>query len=671
MANVRIKDLPKNTNVTPDSYLLVEAKNPDGTYSTVKVYIADAIISSGTSVVGNVDSTITASATAANSTTRLSAANIVRGNNSTAFGYSNIVPGDNSGILGGRNNFTGVDGLGAPLSGVFILGNSISAVEPNTTYIENLDVNGAQFVHGYSYFYGPVYTLEYSSDEWNTTYATVSALSASWIGGGSSEGYVNSNFLNLTGGIISGPVRINNDLTVFGNLTAKGTTTFANTIFSVTSALSVVHIGSGPALYVSNNGDGDIASFYDLDQGIEVFHVGGNNGSFPNVGVKTSKPNVDFTVNGQISANNIIWSAGGNSNNWNSAFNTATAYQNASGSFATNTLLQSTSALLTPLTLTRTLTSQLVKTTELNSLSAGWGSSNNTALLSLTGNWQSTFNTVSSLSAGWGSSINTSLFLPISGGILTGALSATSLSATYVYANTLSANSLSANNIYGTGNETVISDGLGVNDIGNGFNTLSLNFTNGTYVGGNGVLAAPTISVTSLTATSLSAQTLSAGLIVANSIPVYSYLTASGGTIGGLGTGVLHNYGFPSFVLAANGVYELLYDIWYTKTTAGTVTYTLTSNNTFASVAGEVVQTIATGVLTYSSPLKSFFVNHVGPLASFVATTSLTTAVNHSAAIRYLIRVGSSNSTVSLGLSASAGTVTPLSNSFAKLTRIA
>ena len=162
--------------------------------------------------------------------------------------------------------------------------------------------------------------------------------------------FVNSNFFNLTGGIISGATRINNNLTVFGDLTATGTTTFANTVFSVTSSLSVVHIGSGPALYVGNNGDGDIASFYDLDQGIEVFHVGGNNGSHPNVGVKTSTPNVDLTVNGQISANNTIWSANGNSNNWNKAYDISTAYQGVSGTFATNTLLQSTSALLTPLT---------------------------------------------------------------------------------------------------------------------------------------------------------------------------------------------------------------------------------------------------------------------------------------------------------------------------------
>jgi hypothetical protein len=205
--------------------------------------------------------------------------------------------------------------------------------------------------------------VQSNSSNWNSSFNTgtvYSQNSASYA----TYNYVNSGFLPLSGGTISGATRIDNNLTIFGNLSATGNSYFANTIYSTTSALSVINIGNtGPALYVGNNGTGDIASFYDLDQNIEVLHVGGNNGSFPNVGIKTSEPNVDFTVNGQISANNTIWSAGGNSNNWNSAFNITTTYQNASGSFATNTLLQSTSALLTPLTLTRTLTSQLVTNT--------------------------------------------------------------------------------------------------------------------------------------------------------------------------------------------------------------------------------------------------------------------------------------------------------------------
>ena len=122
--------------------------------------------------------------------------------------------------------------------------------------------------------------------------------------------YLNSNFFKLSGGTITGATVINNNLTVNGNLTATGTTTFNNTIFSVTSALSVVHVGAGPAVWVGNNGLGDIASFYDIDQNIEVLHVGGVNSTFPNVGVHTSNPNERFTVSGNISASNNIYANG-------------------------------------------------------------------------------------------------------------------------------------------------------------------------------------------------------------------------------------------------------------------------------------------------------------------------------------------------------------------------
>jgi hypothetical protein len=136
--------------------------------------------------------------------------------------------------------------------------------------------------------------------------------------------FTSSNFLSLSGGLVQGPVQINNNLTVFGNLTASGTTTFANTIFTTTSSLSVVHLGSGPALYVGNYGNDHIATFVDLQNNLEMLHIGGLSSTFPNVGIKTGNPNKDFTVQGEISATGTIWNGEGNSILWN------TAYQNVS-----------------------------------------------------------------------------------------------------------------------------------------------------------------------------------------------------------------------------------------------------------------------------------------------------------------------------------------------------
>jgi hypothetical protein len=124
-------------------------------------------------------------------------------------------------------------------------------------------------------------------------------------------GVADSRYFPLTGGTIGGNTKVQGNLTVYGDLSSTGNSYFANTIYSTTSALSVINVGNtGPAIYVANNGSGDLASFYDLDTNAEVFHIGGANGSFPNIGVKTSTPNKDLTVNGEISAYGSIWTSG-------------------------------------------------------------------------------------------------------------------------------------------------------------------------------------------------------------------------------------------------------------------------------------------------------------------------------------------------------------------------
>lgn len=137
-----------------------------------------------------------------------------------------------------------------------------------------------------------------------TTSLSAPNLSGSFWGDGSkltSVTGIDHSKLPLSGG------RIDGNLVLNGSITALSGATFVNTIFTTTSALSIVNVGAGPALYVSQNGLSDIASFYDSDQNIEVLHIGGVNSTNPNVGIKTSTPNKTLTVNGEISANNDIW----------------------------------------------------------------------------------------------------------------------------------------------------------------------------------------------------------------------------------------------------------------------------------------------------------------------------------------------------------------------------
>jgi hypothetical protein len=119
-------------------------------------------------------------------------------------------------------------------------------------------------------------------------------------------------------------------------------------------------------------------------QEVAKLYNGGAGLTYQNVtiGIGTSTPNKELTVVGNVSATKNFYDSVGNSNQWNTAYVTSTAYSSVSSTFATNTLLQSTSALLTPLTTTNTLTSLLtpltvtntltgllVKTTDLNTLS--------------------------------------------------------------------------------------------------------------------------------------------------------------------------------------------------------------------------------------------------------------------------------------------------------------
>ena len=182
-----------------------------------------------------------------------------------------------------------------------------------------------------------VTTIQQVTGSWQRTYTDVSTNSANWQTGYNNAIYTVNGTVNQ---IISTPAGSNtgnnsvtlslpsnlivpNNLTVLGNLTALGTSTFTNTVFTTTSALSVVNLGPGPALYVFQAaGASDVASFYDGD-GIEVLHVGnaqGGGNPLGQVGINTSDPSAELTVNGAISSNGAITVFGGNSNQWNTAY---------------------------------------------------------------------------------------------------------------------------------------------------------------------------------------------------------------------------------------------------------------------------------------------------------------------------------------------------------------
>jgi len=94
-------------------------------------------------------------------------------------------------------------------------------------------------------------------------------------------------FLPLAGGNISG------DLTIAGSLTAHGNFTVLDTLVTVTSALSVLNTGTGPALVVRQTGSQPIAQFYDNESGPALYIA--NDGK---VGIGSETPDTNLFVTG-------------------------------------------------------------------------------------------------------------------------------------------------------------------------------------------------------------------------------------------------------------------------------------------------------------------------------------------------------------------------------------
>lgn len=96
------------------------------------------------------------------------------------------------------------------------------------------------------------------------------------------------------------------NVVIDGTITATGSAEFVNTVFTTTSSLSISNVGTGPALVVNQEGENAVAAFYDEESSVALW-VDGRSSAPGFVGVKTSEPNKELTVVGDISATGIIY----------------------------------------------------------------------------------------------------------------------------------------------------------------------------------------------------------------------------------------------------------------------------------------------------------------------------------------------------------------------------
>lgn len=145
-------------------------------------------------------------------------------------------------------------------------------------------------------------------------------------------------------------------------------------------------------------------------------------------------------------------------------------------------------------------------------------------------------------------------------------------------------------------------------------------------------------------------------------------LTANGSAIG---PAINNFFGANSAVeLAAAGIYELEAHLRFTKTTAGTVTVTLTTSAAPVNLSGTVQYGNAVGGTATGASNQISLYNSTATGAAFGASASLTTAVSHTFIVYALIEANAAASNLRINVTSSAGTVTPLRTSYYKLTKL-
>lgn len=192
-----------------------------------------------------------------------------------------------------------------------------------------------------------------------------------------------------------------------------------------------------------------------------------------------------------------------------------------------------------------------------------------------------------------------------------------------------------------------------------------------------GLLTATDIRTNTLSTTNLAVT----DRLLANNLTVTNNISAGGAIVGrdtlfinsleanrsALGDPSTYNSFFATnsaLQLEANKKYEVEYNIYYTKTTAGTVTYALSSpsSNTFNNVVGSFVQSAAAGITPTAGTVGAGVVAQTAAVFDFPATASLTTGVNHYARIQLIVETNTAT-LAALAFKTSAGTITPLRGS--------
>ncbi len=136
-----------------------------------------------------------------------------------------------------------------------------------------------------------------------------------------------------------------------------------------------------------------------------------------------------------------------------------------------------------------------------------------------------------------------------------------------------------------------------------------------------------------------------------------------------LGPTIADFFGATSSIsLEASSVYQITAYCVFTKTTAGTITWTMTASSAPTRMVGTYNGSPVTGIAA-GALISGFTGSQGATTAAFAATASLTTAVNHAFQITMQVQTNAATSW-ELQITNSAGTATPLAGSYYTVKKI-
>lgn len=118
-----------------------------------------------------------------------------------------------------------------------------------------------------------------------------------------------------------------------------------------------------------------------------------------------------------------------------------------------------------------------------------------------------------------------------------------------------------------------------------------------------------------------------------------------------------------------NGIYEIEWDLYFLKTTAGTLTFTITNTQTYTNLVAAWRGCVISGISASGAMSEAAVVTQTTAANALPVTGTLANGSNHHYTVRALAECGTAGN-IRLRVTAGAGTITPLRGSMVTARRI-